>query len=195
MPKRTLLIDNHDSFTYNLLHLLTTCIPTGGVVDVIENKRVQTEALINYDHVVLSPGPGVPKETDCLLEIIHSTIELGIPLLGVCLGHQAIAEYYGAKLFRLSKPAHGEISQLKINKTSRLLYNVEDGSVVTRYHSWAIDKSTLPEEVQIVAHCEDGIVMSIEHKTLPIFGLQFHPESFMTRCGSTIIKNFYATAY
>lgn len=187
----TLIIDNYDSFTYNLYHLLRSAAPKHEQFEVLKNDEVSIDRLQRYHRIVASPGPGVPSEAGKLLAVFKE-IEGHIPYLGVCLGHQALAEAYGAKLYQLDKPIHGGTTKINIDTHSPLFRNLPSTTMVARYHSWAVERYTLPETLNIVADTYDDMIMAIEHKDFPIFGVQFHPESFMTPSGLQIIKNFYA---
>ena len=190
---RVLLIDNYDSFVYNVLHLLKRV--TGFEADVVMNDRIPFGELGRYSHIVLSPGPGIPSEAGDLLKLIdkcHTTHSI----LGICLGHQAIAQYFGGSLLNLKHPLHGHKSTLKIlDKADPLVGNLqeiyqENSTEVALYHSWAVDWQNFPSDLTIGSVNEDGIIMSLFHKRLPVFGLQFHPESVITTHGDTIIKNW-----
>lgn len=201
---KVLLIDNYDSFTYNLLHLLTEA---GGDVDVVRNDQNFLPELEKgtYDRVVIGPGPGSPDDRhyfgNCL-EVITKYGTKGLPILGVCLGHQGIAYAFGATLRRATVPMHGKSSKLTITKNSKLMVGVEEHEEVMRYHSLMIDPDTFPNKYLVttseVVSDEASVkingreIMSIEHVSHPIYGVQFHPESFKTASGKQIIENFLA---
>ena len=184
-----LLIDNYDSFVYNLYQFITEIEPD---VKVVRNDEITSEEILkmNPDKIVISPGPGKPSEAG---ECIHVIRELKgkIPILGVCLGHQAIAEAFGATVGHAGQLMHGKTSKLKDVKTDSVLFqNLTFPIQVARYHSLAVKEETLPEELIVTARSEDNEIMAMEHKEYPIFGLQFHPESVMTPQGLQMIENF-----
>ena len=185
--KKFLLVDNFDSFTYNLVELARCC---GVQVDVYRNNCVPLDTLETYTHVMFSPGPGLPKEAG----LMPKTLEL-LPqktaLLGVCLGHQCIGEYFGGTLKNLEKPFHGKSSKITLKK-SKLFNNLEASIEVARYHSWVVDAESMPSDLICTAVDAAGDCMSLEHRTRPIYGVQFHPESVMTPFGKTILENFIA---
>ena len=191
--KRILLIDNYDSFTYNVLHLLNKVFNNS--VDIVKNDYLEFETIDIYSHIVISPGPGIPSEAGSILKVID-LCKKSHSILGICLGHQAIAEYFGAKLINLSTPLHGHKSTLFVNAEDPILgpltnNNSSNNKLHTGlYHSWAIDKPTIPSELEVVSRSESGIVMSIYHKSLNIYGMQFHPESIITERGREIIASW-----
>ncbi|MBO0444746.1 aminodeoxychorismate/anthranilate synthase component II [Enterococcus ureilyticus] len=182
-----LLIDNYDSFTYNLAQLL-------GVEREIKIVRNDSETIFSLANqasaIVISPGPGTPKETGQVKEVIKQFYQKK-PILGICLGHQTIGEVFGAKVSRAKKIRHGKQSLIKIHQNNQLFKEVDSGNLVMRYHSLIIEQETLPEDFLITATAaDDQEIMAIEHREYPIFGLQFHPESIGTPSGAVIIKNF-----
>lgn len=185
--EKILIVDNYDSFVYNLVQILRE---SGRAFDIVRNDCIPFDRLSDYRRLLLSPGPGVPLEAGGLLRLIdlcHTTHSI----LGVCLGHQAIGEYFGAKVRQLSQPKHGHASQLCILEPDDALYRgVENGTRVGRYHSWVLDRDTLPSCLLPTAVDEDGNVMSFTHRTLPVFGVQYHPESVMTVQGQAIVRNW-----
>lgn len=183
----TLLIDNHDSFSYNLLHLLRSA-DRGLKVDIVRCEDVKEEDVLRARRVVVSPGPGLPYEREGLMQSIEWAVGRR-PLLGVCLGHQAIAFHFGARLSQLKHPTHGVRSELQ--RTSGPLFDGIATTTVVRYHSWVVAEETLPLCLEATSYCNDGLVMSLQHKALPIYGVQFHPESFATTDGLQMIRNFY----
>ncbi len=187
----TLIIDNYDSFTYNLFHLLQAAAPKNEQFEVLKNDEIPLSSLQKYHRIVASPGPGIPSEAGYLPEIFP-IIEGKVPYLGVCLGHQALAEAYGARLYQLPLPIHGGTSQVRINNASPLFKQLETEVTVARYHSWAVEKASLPCCFEVVSKTDDGMIMALQHQQMPLFGVQFHPESFMTPCGLQILQNFYA---
>jgi anthranilate synthase component 2 len=189
---KILLIDNYDSFTYNLVHLIKES-PLLPLLDVRRNDAVSTAEAMSYDAILLSPGPGTPSESGNMPDILkacsgHKSI------LGICLGHQAIGELFGAKLIYLPEVYHGVSTITKIiDKENILFANLPDQFYTCRYHSLAVDRDGLSSEMIISAVDENGIVMAMRHQTLPIYGLQFHPESIMTEYGKQIIENWLSS--
>ena len=184
------LIDNYDSFTYNLVHYFEEI---GQKVKVFRNDEVQTKEVldINPDYLVISPGPSTPKNSGICIDLIkeNSKNKNPKPLLGVCLGHQAIAEAFGANVVQSGKPIHGKVSKISHYK-SKLFKNIKNPFNATRYHSLIVENKTLPKILEITAITDDNVIMAIQHKKLPIFGVQFHPESIATDFGHQLLKNF-----
>lgn len=181
-----ILIDNYDSFTFNLVHYLGGL---GAEVVVHRNDKITADAVIAADPeaIVLSPGPCSPNEAGICLEVIDKASG-AIPLLGVCLGHQAIGQAFGGDVIRAPKPVHGKLSEM--SHESRGLFRGINGSFrATRYHSLVVDRETLPDDLAITAET-DGLIMALEHKTRPVHGVQFHPESIASEHGHLILKNF-----
>jgi anthranilate synthase component 2 len=188
--KRILLIDNYDSFVYNVVHLVKSA--TGLDVDICLNDKISFETIGEYSHIILSPGPGVPSEAGDLMKIIDLCKE-SHSVLGICLGHQAIAQYFGAELINLTHPLHGHRSKITIAKEGDPLLSGSfcsgnENTEVGLYHSWAVSPRNFPDELTIGSVNEDGIIMSLYHKRLPLFGVQFHPESVIAKNGEYIIK-------
>ncbi len=184
----TLLIDNHDSFTYNIFHLLKR-VDVLSEIRVVEVEKIRKQDLLLARRVVLSPGAGLPTESPYLMQAVEWA-EKTCPLLGICLGHQAIAIHFGGSLLHLDKPLHGVQSILKVKDNTPLFDKI--GKIkVARYHSWVVDKKSFPQQLQITSLAEDGCIMSFQHKQLPIWGMQFHPESFVTEEGYQMISNFF----
>jgi anthranilate synthase component 2 len=187
-PMRILIIDNYDSFTYNLVHLVEKI--TENQVDVVFNDQFQVEDLLTYDRLILSPGPGLPDDAGKLKEAISFCMDKR-PILGVCLGHQAIGEVFGARLKNLETVCHGISSNLELTETIDPLYkNIPATILAGRYHSWVIDPETLPECLDITSLDDNGNIMSIRHKWLNITGVQYHPESILTPFGEKIVSNW-----
>jgi len=187
-----LLLDNYDSFTYNLFQALAEL---GATVEVVRNDRVtvaEIEArLADIDGVVISPGPCTPSEAGISVELIR-TLAGKVPILGVCLGHQAMGQAFGADIVRAPQLMHGKTSQ--IFHDGRGVYEgIPSPFTATRYHSLIIDPSTLPPDFEITARSEDGIIQGIRHKSLPLEGVQYHPESILTVVGKDILRNFLAS--
>ncbi len=191
--KRILLIDNYDSFSYNILQLLNNTFTTP--VDIIKNDQIEFDIKEGYSHIVISPGPGIPSEAGSILKVIDLCKE-SHSILGICLGHQAIAEYFGAKLINLTTPLHGHKSTLIVDEKDPVLSVVTNINSINNkldvglYHSWVIDKNSVPNELKVGSVNESSIVMSIYHKSLSIYGMQFHPESIITERGSEIIASW-----
>ncbi len=180
------IIDNYDSFTYNLSHLLKEL---GATVSVFRNDQFQLPDLEPFDKIVLSPGPGIPSEAGLLLDVIKSYAGKK-PILGVCLGHQAIGESFGAKLTNLSDVFHGVQTPARITKKDYIFEGLPDTINVGRYHSWVVDKTDLPSCIEVTAESEEGQIMALRHASLDVRGIQFHPESVLTPDGATIIGNW-----
>jgi anthranilate synthase/aminodeoxychorismate synthase-like glutamine amidotransferase len=184
---KILLIDNYDSFTFNLYHYLSSLKVN---VDVIRNDKVTDKQIIKnkYDRIVISPGPGNPNQSGNCIKIVKSLYKK-IPILGVCLGHQIIGRVFGSKIILAKKLMHGKTSIIESNKIG-ILKNLPSKFIATRYHSLIIDKKTLSKELEITAETKDGIIMGVMHKEYNIHGVQFHPESIKTIIGIKILKNF-----
>ena len=184
---KILLIDNYDSFTFNLYHNLSSLKTK---VDVIRNDEITEKQIIKkkYNKIVISPGPGNPNQSGNCIKIVKSLYKK-IPILGVCLGHQIIAQVFGSKIIQSKKLMHGKTSKIKSKKIG-ILKNLPSKFEATRYHSLIIDKKTLSKELEITAETENGIIMGIEHKEFNVHGVQFHPESIKTAIGIKILKNF-----
>ena len=181
------LVDNYDSFAWNLVHYLGAL---GAEVEVHRNDAISVEALAasRPDAIVISPGPCTPKEAGISLELIK---KLGdkTPILGVCLGHQAIGAAYGGDVVRAPTPVHGKLSQIK-HGGQGVLRGINGPFAATRYHSLVVKRDTMPAELSVTAETDDGLVMAVSHKTHPVHGVQFHPESIASEHGHTILKNF-----
>lgn len=190
--KRILVVNNYDSFIHKLLHLLREQGPTLSF-DVCFNDRIPFDDIANYDGFVLSPGPGVPHEANQLLPLID-TVRHSHPILGICLGHHALAEAFGGGLRRLPNTLYGSKSDLRILDTEDPVFKkIQQPVSVGRYHTWVVEAAGLPPEMKVSSVDEDGEVMSIYHTRLPIHGLQFHPESHLSEQGAAIIKNWADT--
>ncbi len=184
--KKIALIDNYDSFTYNLVHYLEDL---NCEVMVFRNDEFELEELKDFDAILLSPGPGIPSESGLLLEVIK-TYASTKKILGICLGHQAIGEVFGAQLRNLPKVYHGVTDTIKQTGTDSLFFNLPKQLQVGRYHSWVINKDDFPEALEITSLSENGDIMSIRHKQFNLKGIQFHPESILTPQGKTILSNW-----
>ena len=187
-----LLIDNYDSFSFNLEQLIGELAAGREELRVIRNDELSVEEIMKLEpsHIVLSPGPGRPSDAGVCEALIREVVNHPIPLLGVCLGHQAICETLGGKITYAPQLMHGKQSMVKIDDTSVIFKGLPKEIPVARYHSLVGDKNMIPESLQITAVDEKGEVMAVQHKTLPIYGVQFHPESIMTPQGREMIQNF-----
>ncbi len=185
---RILVLDNYDSFTYNLVHIIQEF--GYGDMDVFRNDKISIREVDKYDKILLSPGPGIPSEAGILLNLIkvYGPIK---NILGICLGHQAIGEVYGAKLYNMSEVFHGISTSVTLKlKEDYLFKDVPEKFMVCRYHSWAINGKTINGELEINSLDDEGIVMGVSHKKYKVRGLQFHPESILTENGKQLIKNW-----
>ena len=184
---KILLIDNYDSFTFNLYHYLSSFKTS---VDVIRNDQITEKEILKkkYNKIVISPGPGNPNQSGNCIKIVKSLYKK-IPILGVCLGHQIIGQVFGSKIIQAKKLMHGKTS-LIISKKIGILNNIPIKFEATRYHSLIIDRKTLSKELEITAETSNGIIMGVKHKKYNIHGVQFHPESIKTPIGLKILKNF-----
>ena len=184
----TILIDSYDSFSYNLYQLVGELDPT---VKVIRNDEMTVEELeaLHPDRIILSPGPGRPEDAGILIETV---LKLGpkIPILGVCLGHQAICAAYGATVTYAKRLMHGKQSEARLDSGCPLFAGVPERTPVARYHSLAADPSTMPQALKVTAVTDDGEIMAVQHRDNPVYGVQFHPESIMTPFGKTMLRNF-----
>lgn len=186
---KILLLDNYDSFTYNLLHCLNNI--GNFSIDVIRNDKIALETINKYDKILLSPGPGIPDEAGIMKDLIKCYGHTK-SILGICLGHQAIAEVYGGTLKNLCDVKHGVSDKIFIKDTNDPLYkHMSDKTFIAgRYHSWIVDKSSLPLDLIITAEDKEGNIMSLRHKEYNVYGVQYHPESIMTPLGTTILRNW-----
>lgn len=180
------IIDNYDSFTYNLSHLVKEL---GGNVAVFRNDQFELPQLQAYDKIILSPGPGIPSEAGLLLDVIRTYAGMK-PILGVCLGHQAIAEAFGGQLVNLSDVYHGVATNANILVEDVLFKGLPQQIEVGRYHSWIVDADTLPQDLEITSTSDEGYIMSLRHRHFDIRGIQYHPESVLTPQGKHIIDNW-----
>lgn len=183
---KTLILDNYDSFTYNLVHIIRQL---GLDYEVHRNDRIDAREAARFDRFILSPGPGIPDESGNMPAIIAA--HLGkIPMLGICLGHQAIAEHLGARLQNMDKVYHGLSTKVIQSQDSKIFEGVPKTFNAGRYHSWKVDKADLPPQIKVTAVDEAGDVMAFDVKGARAFGLQFHPESILTKDGARMIENF-----
>jgi len=190
---KIILLDNYDSFTYNLVQYIEELTQTE--ISVSRNNKIDVEEIGDYDTIVLSPGPGLPHEAGILLDVIKKYAHTK-RILGVCLGHQAIIESFGGSIRNLEKVYHGvatEIHQTDIK--SMLFTGIPDTYLAGRYHSWSASVDQIPDELEVTALDNQNEVMAIQHKSLPIYGVQYHPESIMTSVGKKILANFLQISY
>jgi para-aminobenzoate synthetase component 2 len=184
--RKILVVDNYDSFVFNLVQYLQQL---GAECTVVRNDQLKVSDADNYDGVLISPGPRTPEAAGVSVELVKYCGEKKIPLLGVCLGHQVIAVAYGATVSRAPELLHGKTSVVNHNNKS-VLADIPTPFTATRYHSLAIEKQTLPDEIEVTGSTDSGVIMAIQHKTLPICGVQFHPESVLTEHGYQMIGNW-----
>ena len=183
---KTVIIDNYDSFTYNLSHLLKEL---GADVTVVRNDRFRLEDLEQFDKIVLSPGPGIPSEAGLMPQVIKAYAGRK-PILGICLGHQAIGEAFGAKLLNIGNVVHGVATPAHLTAQDYLFEGLASDLEVGRYHSWVVDDKDLPQCLEVTSRSDDGYIMSLRHREYDVRGIQFHPESVLTPQGKTIINNW-----
>lgn len=183
---KTVIIDNYDSFTYNLAHLVKEL---GAEVSVVRNDQFRLSELKPFDKIILSPGPGIPTEAGLLMDVIDAYASVK-PILGVCLGHQAIGEYFGGKLTNLSQVFHGVASTISITAPDYIYKELPAQVQVGRYHSWVVDNEGLPDCLEVTSVSEEGQIMSLRHKQYDVRGIQYHPESVLTPEGWKIIANW-----
>lgn len=185
--KKVLVIDNYDSFTYNLVHLLQEL---GQEYEVVRNDKFELGYVGNFDKILLSPGPGIPEEAGLLMDVIR-TYASSKSILGICLGQQAIAEVFGGTLFNMPKPLHGVATDILItDDNEKLFHDFPRDSKIGRYHSWAVEKDTLPAVLKITALDPDGVIMALSHREYDVRSMQFHPESVLTDNGKKLIENW-----
>ena len=184
---KILLLDNYDSFTFNLYHYISSLKVK---VDVVRNDKIDSKEILRrkYDKIVISPGPGNPNQSGNCISILKS-LHKKLPFLGVCLGHQIIGQVFGSKVVQAKKLMHGKTSKIK-SKRIGILKNLPITFEATRYHSLVIDKRTLSKDLTITAETDDGVIMAVQHKKYNIHGVQFHPESIKTKLGLKILNNF-----
>ena len=186
---KILVVDNYDSFVFNLVQYLQQL---GAEVVVKRNDEVNAESINGFDGVLLSPGPGTPEDAGACIEIVNAAIEKKKPLLGVCLGHQAIGAALGGKVSRAPELLHGKTSQVQHNNEG-VFKNLKSPFRATRYHSLAIETPSVPEELLVTATTDTGVIMGVKHKSAPIEGVQFHPESVLTEGGHRLLANWLET--
>ena len=188
---KLLILDNYDSFTYNIVHAVREL---GVEPAVCRNDKITLDEVDNFDKIIISPGPGIPSEAGILPQLLERYAG-SKPILGVCLGHQAIGECFGAKLRNLPEVYHGIKSQISITVPDYIFAGLPDRIDVGRYHSWVVDKNNLPDCLEVTAVSDDGEIMAMRHRTLDVRGVQFHPESILTPMGLTIIDNWLKAEY
>ena len=185
---KILVIDNYDSFTYNLVHAIKKI--SGLPVEVFRNDEISLDEIEKYDKIVLSPGPGIPEEAGLLLEIIKKYAPKK-SMLGVCLGHQAIGEAFGGTLHNMNRVLHGIATPVKLTQNKSVLFNgLPETFDVGRYHSWIVQEKNLPDCFEVTCYDHEGMIMSMQHKHYNIQGVQFHPESVLTPLGEKMIENW-----
>ena len=184
---KILLLDNYDSFTFNLYHYISSLKTK---VDVVRNDKITSKKIIEkkYDKIVISPGPGNPNQSGNCINILK-TLHKELPFLGVCLGHQIIGQVFGSKIVQAKKLMHGKTSLIKSKKIG-ILKNLPHTFEAARYHSLIIDRDSLSQDLEITAETDDGVIMGVQHKEFNIHGVQFHPESIRTKLGLKILRNF-----
>ena len=182
-----ILIDNYDSFTFNLYHYFGTL---GANVAVHRNDKITADAVLaaDPDAIVLSPGPCTPKDAGICIDLINRAASR-IPIMGVCLGHQAIGEAFGGKVVRAPQPVHGKLSEM-LHEGAGVFRGINSRFSATRYHSLIVERDSLPVDLAVTAHTDDSLIMGLSHRTLPVHGVQFHPESIASQHGHLILKNF-----
>lgn len=185
---RILLIDNNDSFTYNIVELLRSLDDV--LYGVLPSNGLNIAVLEDYSHIIISPGPMTPSDFPELRDVISYCEKLDKPLLGICLGHQAICEYFGGRLVQMDTIVHGHRERIAIDNRSSIYRYLPDRIEVGLYHSWKIDHLNLPDELAVTGMSREDCLMSVQHKNKQIFGIQFHPESFLTAKGRQILENF-----
>lgn len=189
MATKVLVIDNYDSFVFNIVQYLAQL---GAEVVVKRNDEVSLNEANNFDGVLLSPGPGTPKDAGICIEMVHYCAEKKIPLFGVCLGHQAIAEAFGGVVSRAPELLHGKTSQV-FHQGESVMDSLPQPFIATRYHSLAVENATVPTDFEITGQTESNVIMGLRHKTLPIEGVQFHPESVLTEGGHRMLAQWLET--
>jgi para-aminobenzoate synthetase component II len=183
-----LVVDNYDSFVYTIADYL---VQLGATCDVRRNDEVTTDEAASYDGVLLSPGPGTPEEAGVCMDMVEACAGRAQPMFGVCLGHQALGAVYGGKVSRAPELLHGKTSEV-LHDGEGVLAGLPSPFTATRYHSLAVERETVPDELEITAHTESGIVMALRHRDLPLEGVQFHPESVLTEGGHRLLANWLA---
>lgn len=183
-----ILIDNYDSFTYNIVQYLEEL---GVEPKIFENDKVTIDELksLDFDSIIISPGAGNPDTAGISMAVLEEFYKTK-KILGICLGHQCIAKFFGANIVKSQNPTHGKTSKIFVCENSKLFKNLPKNFDVTRYHSLEVEKSSMPSSLKITAETQDGRIMALEHDTLPIYGVQFHPEAILTQYGHELLRNF-----
>lgn len=185
---RILVVDNYDSFVYNLVQYLAQL---GASTEVLRNDEVDPASVSDFDGVLVSPGPGTPDRAGRSMDVIRACAESQVPMLGVCLGHQALAEVFGAVVSRAPELLHGKTSQV-LHEKAGVFEGLSSPFTATRYHSLAVEEDTVPDELEITARTDSGVIMGLRHRTLPLEGVQFHPESVLTEGGHIMLATWLA---
>jgi anthranilate synthase component 2 len=186
--KKILILDNYDSFTYNLVHMVEKI--TGNFPAVFRNDEISLSDVGNFDMIMLSPGPGIPDEAGILKDVVKRYAGIK-PIFGVCLGLQAITEVFGGKIINLDAVFHGVATKMRVADPSAIIFkDIPETFLAARYHSWSATDDGFPEEIQVTARDEDGRIQAIQHKIFPISAVQFHPESILTDVGEQLVRNF-----
>jgi len=183
---KILVLDNYDSFTYNIVHILRELDDID--ISVIKNDKIKINDVETFDKIILSPGPSLPKDAGKMNELILKYYNTK-PILGICLGHQAIAENFGGKLYNMKEPLHGVQTNIYLGN-DYIFDGIESEIKACRYHSWSVESKSFPEELKIIAEDSEGVVMALSHKKYDLKGIQFHPESIQTKTGFNMIQNF-----
>lgn len=192
MTRSGLFVDNYDSFTYNVVHLLAS---QGVAPDVVLNddERLVPDLLEKYGLLVIGPGPGNPSQKPRMMEVLRSAIARGMPVFGVCLGLQAVGEAFGATVTHAPSQMHGKTSEIA-HEGSGIFSCVPSPFIATRYHSLCLDPASIPDSLRVTARSSDGVVQALAHRTLPVYAVQFHPESILSEHGARIVRNFFELA-
>lgn len=190
--RKILIIDNYDSFTYNLRQLVSICA-SGSTVDVLRNDRFTLDDIRDYREIIISPGPGIPQDAGLIIPVIDA-FKKEKRILGICLGHQAIGVTFGANLLNIPEVYHGVNSSITLDREEQIYANLPDATLVGRYHSWVVDRQGLPSCLKVTAIDKYNAIMSMRHKEHDIIGLQYHPESILTPYGKEILSNWLAHA-
>ena len=185
---KLVIIDHKDSFTYNLVEIFRKV--SGARPDVIDSNQLTERQIHKYDKIILSPGPGLPSDFVHTRDVFKKCLQDKKQVLGICLGHQAIAYYFGAKLINLPEVVHGQRKKIKLIYRDKIFENFPETTSVGLYHSWIVSKENFPQELVVTAVNNSGQIMALRHQKLPVFGLQFHPESFLSEHGFLLIENF-----
>ncbi|MDY4281134.1 MAG: anthranilate synthase component II [[Pasteurella] mairii] len=183
---KLLIINNHDSFTYNLVDLIRRLQTPFQVINV---EDAHSKAVENFSHILISPGPDIPTSYPQLFEILEKYHKKRT-FLGVCLGHQTLCQFFGATLYNLAPVRHGQAHRLKVRSKSPLFLQLPEQFQIGLYHSWAVSTQHFPADLEITATCEQDLIMAVQHKTLPLYGVQFHPESYMSEYGKELLGNW-----